>query len=91
MSIVEHLYELRTRILWSLLAIVLAAVVGFFWYNHSMLGLRPSGELLRGPYCELPESARAEITRTGADAGAPRQRIRAPTPDQLSTFQHQQA
>ncbi|MET9326841.1 twin-arginine translocase subunit TatC [Tsukamurella sp. NPDC003166] len=65
MSIVEHLYELRTRILWSLLAIVLAAVVGFFWYNHSMLGLRPSGELLRGPYCELPESARAEITRTG--------------------------
>ncbi|NKY17029.1 twin-arginine translocase subunit TatC [Tsukamurella spumae] len=63
MSIVEHLYELRTRLLWSLFAIVAAAFIGFYWYSHGPFGLPSTGTLLTGPYCELPDTSRAAITR----------------------------
>lgn len=65
MTLVEHLQELRKRIVISLVVLAIGAVIGFIWYEQAPFGLRPLGEILRGPYCELPAERRASFSADG--------------------------
>ncbi|WP_331456871.1 twin-arginine translocase subunit TatC [Corynebacterium zhongnanshanii] len=64
MPILEHLEELRRRLLVALAAIAVGTVLGYIWYDTHIgpiphVGTIPSlGEILRGPYCSLPPEAR---------------------------------
>lgn len=59
MPLIEHIYELRRRLVISVVAIVATSIIGFAWYSLSLGPIHSLGEILTGPYCDLPESARA--------------------------------
>jgi sec-independent protein translocase protein TatC len=61
MSLVEHLYELRSRVTKAALAILVTTILGFIWYQHGFLGTLSLGDILKGPYCDLPQSSRAQF------------------------------
>ena len=50
MSLVDHLSELRNRLVIAAAAVVLTTTNGFFWYTNSLFGFHILGEWLRGPY-----------------------------------------
>ena len=65
MTLVEHLKELRRRVIVSLVAVCVGTVVGFIWYQSAPFHWYPLGEIIRGPYCNLPTELRADFTGDG--------------------------
>lgn len=66
MTLIEHLYELRTRLAIALVAIVLGTIIGYIWFEVGFFGAPSLGQLLKEPYCSLPDSARAQFTADGS-------------------------
>ena len=65
MTLVEHIYELRTRLLISVAAIVVTLGFGFWWYGTGFLGVPSLGGILTGPYCDIPPGARLQLGDAG--------------------------
>lgn len=61
MTIVEHLKELRRRILICVGTVAVTSIIGFIWYQNSIFGLPSLAEIMRGPYCSLPEDRRVSF------------------------------
>ena len=60
MSLMEHLFELRRRLFFGTLGILLGTIVGFVWFGHGIpaIGLPSLSDILTGPYCAVPSSER---------------------------------
>ena len=65
MSLVEHLKELRRRVIISTLAVIVGAIIGFIWYQNAPGPIPALGEILRGPYCGVDPELRADFTASG--------------------------
>lgn len=58
----DHLRELRRRVGFAVLFLAVGAVFGFLWFGWRIGPIPSLGDLMVGPYCALPPSARLEIT-----------------------------
>ena len=65
MTLVEHLKELRRRVIIALIAFAIGTIIGFIWYGTSPSPIPTLGDILRGPYCSLPADKRAAFTLDG--------------------------
>lgn len=66
MALIDHLYELRRRLTVALLTILVTSCVGYIWFGTDLVGIPSLGDLLKQPYCSLPDSARAVFTADGS-------------------------
>lgn len=61
MTLIEHLYELRRRLGFAALAVVLGAIVGFVWFGVRVGPIPTLGDIMNYPYCALPASQRISL------------------------------
>lgn len=61
MPLIEHIYELRTRLLIAVAAIVVMLGFGFWWYGSNIFFIPSLGEILTDPYCAIPPGARLQL------------------------------
>jgi sec-independent protein translocase protein TatC len=54
MTLRDHLYELRHRLGLAVLIIGAGGLIGFLWFQYRIGSIPSLGQLVTGPYCELP-------------------------------------
>jgi sec-independent protein translocase protein TatC len=65
MTLIEHLYELRRRLGFAALAVLLGAILGFVWFNIRVGPIPSLGDLMNRPYCALPAHSRISFADHG--------------------------
>ncbi|MBB0995772.1 twin-arginine translocase subunit TatC [Dietzia maris] len=65
MPLIEHIYELRNRVLIAMAAIIVTLGFGFWWYGSGFFGIPSLGGILTGPYCDIPPGARLQLGDDG--------------------------
>jgi sec-independent protein translocase protein TatC len=58
MTLIEHLYELRNRLVKAAIFVVIGMIVAWFLYNHIL-------KILEHPYCSLPAKHRLQTSTHG--------------------------
>lgn len=60
MSLMEHLYELRTRLFWVIVSILVGSIICFIWFANAVpaINLRSLGDVITQPFCSVPEQYR---------------------------------
>ena len=61
MTLLEHIHELRRRLMIGVIAVVIGTIIGVVWYQTHLFGLPSLGQLLTEPYCRLPPNARLTL------------------------------
>lgn len=61
MTLIEHLYELRRRLGFAALAVILGGIVGFLWFSYRIGPIPSLGQLMNDPYCALPVGQRVSF------------------------------
>lgn len=61
MTLLEHIHELRRRLMIGIIAVIVGTIIGVVWYQYRIFGLPSLGQLLTEPYCRLPPSARLTL------------------------------
>jgi len=61
MTLRDHLYELRHRLGLALLALLAGCIFGFLWFQWRLGPIPSLGQLMTGPYCQLPTPPRVEL------------------------------
>lgn len=71
MSLMEHLYELRRRLGWAFLCILLGTILGFIWFSTSIpaLGVKSLGDILLEPYCSAKGGTDCSLLATAPFQG----------------------
>jgi sec-independent protein translocase protein TatC len=69
MTLVEHLYDLRRRLAIAVLGVLVAMVVTFIWYDHTIAPVPTLEQLIIRPYCHIPADQRAQLFSRAARAG----------------------
>src|SRR3954471_17644001 len=57
MTLVEHLYELRSRVGKSLVVVLIASIVAYVFFDRIF-------HVIRSPYCDLPPHVRGQAPGT---------------------------
>ncbi|MBM9466766.1 twin-arginine translocase subunit TatC [Nakamurella leprariae] len=62
MPLMEHLYELRRRLFFAVLGLLLGTVLGFIWFGVQVGPIPSLGDILTRPYCAVPTEYLADIS-----------------------------
>ncbi|SFQ55601.1 sec-independent protein translocase protein TatC [Amycolatopsis arida] len=62
MTLIEHIYEFRRRLGFALLALLAGGILGFIWFKYTIRPIPTLGEIMTGPYCEVPAERRLNGT-----------------------------